>query len=260
MNDTDARHYPEKPAHAYLFGTCLVDLFCPDAGLDAVRLLEREGITVHFPNDQTCCGQPAYTSGFPDEARAVALAQMQLFSQPWPIIVPSGSCAGMMRHHYPKLFVDDPARLAEAHALGERIFELSEFLVHVARIKLQDCGPATTVALHTSCAARREMGTLEHARALLGQLPGVKLAIQEHESECCGFGGTFSLKHPSISSAMAADKVDAIKATGADAFVSADCGCMLNLNHTLQKRGDSLQGRHLATFLWQRTAEPGEKA
>ncbi len=258
MDASSSRHYPEKPKDVYLFGTCLVDLFCPEAGMDTVRLLEREGIAVHYPADQTCCGQPAYTSGFPDQARAVALTQMRLFPEPWPVIVPSGSCAGMMRHHYPKLFAEDAHRLAEAEALAERVFELSEFLLQVARIQLPDHGKQSTVALHTSCAARREMGTHVHARALLDQLPGVTLVTQSHEAECCGFGGTFSLKHPAISSAMAADKVDALKESGAEAFISADCGCMLNLNHTLQKRSDPFQGQHLASFLWQHTTE-GEK-
>lgn len=258
MDDIGSRHYPEKPQAVYLFGTCLIDMFCPEAGMDTVRLLEREGIAVHFPADQTCCGQPAYTSGFPDQARAVALAQLDLFPEPWPVIVPSGSCAGMMRHHYPKLFADDPARLLQANALAKRIFELSEFLVHVAKVQLMDKGAPATIAMHTSCAARREMGTHTHARALLDQLPGVTLVVQSHESECCGFGGTFSLKHPSISAAMSSDKADALKETGAQGFVSADCGCMLNINHTLQKRGDSFQGQHLATFLWQRTGN-GEK-
>ncbi|MBI4741146.1 MAG: (Fe-S)-binding protein [Betaproteobacteria bacterium] len=252
------RHYPEKPPAVYLFGTCLIDLFCPEAGMDTVRLLEREGIAVHFPAGQTCCGQPAYTSGFPDQARAVARSQLGLFPGPWPVVVPSGSCAGMMRHHYPKLFAGDPAQLAAAEALAERVFELSEFLLHVAKIQLQDSGRPATVALHTSCSARREMGTHRHARALLDQLPDVKLVTQEHEPECCGFGGTFSLKHPAISSAMAGDKIGALKESGAEAFVSADCGCMLNLNHTLQKRGDPFRGRHLATFLWQRTASVDE--
>ena len=259
MEETGSRRYPEKPAKVYLFGTCLIDLFCPQAGMDAVRLLEREGIEVHFPQDQTCCGQPAHSSGFPDQTRAVALAQLRLFPEPWPVIVPSGSCAGMMRHHYPKVFADDARLLSEAQALAERIFELSEFLLQVAKVRLTDRGAPARIALHTSCAARREMGTLEHARALLGQLPAVELALQAHESECCGFGGTFSLKHPSISSAMAGDKVDAIKETGAQSFVSADCGCMFNLNHTLEKRGDRLRGEHLATFLWRRTSSGGER-
>ena len=257
MTETGDRDYPDKPPRVYLFGTCLIDMFCPEAGMDAVRLLEREGIEVHFPPDQTCCGQPAHSSGFPEQTRAVALAQLRLFPEPWPVVVPSGSCAGMMRHHYPKVFADEPRLLAEATALAERIFELSEFLVHVAKVSLRDQGAPTRVALHTSCAARREMGTHVHARALLAQLPGVDVGLHEHESECCGFGGTFSLKHPAISSAMAADKADALKETGAVSFLSADCGCMLSLNHTLQKRGDGFQGQHLATFLWQRTGGEG---
>ncbi|HNC53005.1 MAG TPA: (Fe-S)-binding protein [Accumulibacter sp.] len=257
MEGCGNRKYPEKPASVYFFGTCLIDLFCPQAGLDAVRLLEREGIEVHFPPDQTCCGQPAHSSGFPAQTRAVALAQLRLFPEPWPVIVPSGSCAGMMRHHYPKIFADDPRLLVEATALAERVYELSEFLSQVVRIRLIDHGEPTRVALHTSCAARREMGTHVHARTLLDQLPGVEVAVHAHESECCGFGGTFSLKHPPISSAMAGDKVDAIKETGAQTFVSADCGCLFNLNHTLRKREDRLQGQHLATFLWQRTGSEG---
>jgi len=244
--------YDSRPTDVYFFATCLVDLFCPEAGMAAIALLEREGITVHFPEDQTCCGQPAYTSGYADDARAVAQTQMKLFPNAWPVVVPSGSCAGMMRHHYPKLFAEDPPLKAKAEALAERIFELSEFLLKVLKVQWKDYGQPTTVALHTSCSARREMGTHEHARALLAQLPGVHLVTPSHASECCGFGGTFSLKHPSISSAMASDKVDALKETGAETFISADCGCLLNINHTLQKRRDALQGKHLASFLLER--------
>ena len=249
-----------RPKNVYFFATCLVDLFCPEAGMDAIALLEREGLTVHFPENQTCCGQPAYTSGYADAARAVALTQMRLFPNDWPIVVPSGSCAGMMRHHYPRLFADDPQLQAEAEALAERVFELSEFLLEVLKVQWKGAGKAATVTLHTSCAARREMGTHVHARALLAQLPGVDVLTQSHESECCGFGGTFSLKHPAISSAMAGDKADALKETGAQTFLSADCGCLLNINHTLQKRGDTFQGKHLATFLLERLTAPGEKA
>jgi L-lactate dehydrogenase complex protein LldE len=249
----------QRPTDVYFFATCLVDLFCPEAGIDAIALLEREGITVHFPEDQTCCGQPAYTSGFAEQARRVALAQMQLFPKDWPVIVPSGSCAGMMRHHYPRLFADQPELKAQAEALGERVFELCEFLFNVLRVKWEDRGEPVTVALHTSCTARREMGTYEHGRALLGQLHGVNVVTQAQEAECCGFGGTFALKLPEISAAIAGDKADALKASGAQTFVSADCGCLLNISHTLQKRGDALQGKHLASFLRERLAESGKK-
>jgi L-lactate dehydrogenase complex protein LldE len=259
MNVPQDSRYDSRPTEVYFFATCLVDLFCPEAGMDAIALLEREGITVHFPEGQTCCGQPAYTSGYADEARAVAQAQMKLFPNDWPVVVPSGSCAGMMRHHYPLLFAEQPLLKAKAEALAERVFELSEFLLKVLKVRWKDCGQPTTIALHTSCSARREMGTHEHARALLAQLPGVHLVTQSHESECCGFGGTFSLKHPAISGAMAGDKADALKESGAESFVSADCGCLLNINHTLQKRRDAFQGKHLATFMLEHS-ESGKKA
>ncbi|HIH2653415.1 TPA: (Fe-S)-binding protein [Burkholderia cenocepacia] len=255
------RPYPTAPAHVYLFATCLVDLFVPEAGLDAVRLLEREGLTVHYPRGQSCCGQPAYSSGNPDEARRVAAAQLDLFAQPWPVIVPSGSCAGMIRHHCPALFADDPVHGPKARAIAERTYELAEFLVHVLDVRLDaiaaGAGPDERVVLHTSCAARREMGTRVHGVALVDALPGVTRIEHERESECCGFGGTFSLKHPDISGAMVRDKVASACATGCDRLVSADCGCLLNIGHAAAKAGAPLPVEHLASFLWRRTAGAG---
>src|SRR5262249_4281208 len=152
--------------------------FAPQAGLDAIRLLEREGIAVHFPPDQTCCGQPAYTSGYPDRARDVARRQLDLFPEAWPVVVPSGSCAAMMRHHYPKLFASDEALAQKAAGLAERIFELTEFLVHVVGFRRPDRGEDCTVALHTSCHAMREMGVRETSTALLAGLGNVTVARQ----------------------------------------------------------------------------------
>lgn len=247
----------QRPSDVYFFATCLVDLFCPEAGMDAIQLLEREGIRVHFPEDQTCCGQPAYTSGYSDQARAVAKVQLGLFPNDWPVVVPSGSCAGMMRHHYPTLFADDANLKARAEALSERVFELTEFFVKVLKVNWKGSGKAAKVTLHTSCSARREMGTHLHARELLGQLAGVEVLQQSHESECCGFGGTFAVRQPAISAAMAGDKADALKETGAEKFISADGGCLMNIDGTLAKRRDSFRGQHLASFLWQQTQ--GEK-
>lgn len=253
---SEDRAYPAaKPTDAYLFGTCVLDMFDPEAGLSAVKLLEREGLRVHFPQDQTCCGQPAYTSGLIDEARRVAASQLNLFPETWPIVVPSGSCAGMMRHHWPRLFAGQGAHEAMAQAIAARVYELTEFLVHVCQTKLTDRGQPATAVLHTSCSARREMNTHLSGRALLAQLGGVRLAEQHHESECCGFGGTFAVRHPDISAAMAADKTEALLDTGADRLVSADGGCLLNLNGTLEKRGAPLRGQHIASFLWQRTGD-----
>ncbi|MDX9706564.1 MAG: (Fe-S)-binding protein [Azospira sp.] len=251
---------PGRPGDVYFFATCLVDLFCPEAGLDAIRLLEREGIRVHFPEDQTCCGQPAYTSGYADEARQVARVQIGLFPKDWPVIVPSGSCAGMMRHHYPKLFAEEPALKAKAEALSQRVFELTEFFVEVLKVNWKGNGASRKVALHTSCSARREMGTHLHARALLGQLDNVELLNHAHEPECCGFGGTFAVRQPDISAAMAGDKADALKESGAEVFLSADGGCLMNIDGTLEKRGDGFRGQHLASFLWQQTQQVQESA
>ncbi|MBN3856460.1 (Fe-S)-binding protein [Paraburkholderia sp. Ac-20340] len=266
------RQYPTgpRPTDVYLFATCLVDLFVPQAGIDAVKLLEREGLTVHFPRGQSCCGQPAYSSGNPRQAREVARAQLGLFEQPWPVIVPSGSCAGMMRHHWPALFdsddAGDPARdkadAARATAIAGRVYELTEFLVRVLDIDLGPHGaysdaardqPEERVVLHTSCGARREMGTRVHGVEAVDALPGVTRIEHERESECCGFGGTFSLKHPDISGAMVADKIASACATGCNRLVSADCGCLLNIGHAAQRKGSPLEVEHLASFLWRRT-------
>lgn len=250
------------PRDVYFFATCVVDQFFPDAGLDAITLLEREGLRVHFPENQTCCGQPAYTSGFHEQARQVARAQLDLFPEPWPVVVPSGSCAGMMKHHYPDLFAGDPALHAKACDLSGRIYEFTEFLVKVLGVRLTDSGAPATVVLHTSCSARREMGVHVTGRALLDQLGQVTVAQQAHEAECCGFGGTFSVKHPEISGAMVKDKVDALKATGAQRVVSADCGCLMNiLGHAAWRDKQegratpTLPGEHIATFLLKRTEQ-----
>ena len=256
------RLYPSKPSDAYLFATCLVDQFAPEAGLDTVNLLEREGIKIHFPEQQTCCGQPAYNSGYPDEARAVARQQLDLFPRPWPVVVPSGSCAAMMRHHYPKLFADDPVLLAKARELAERIFELTEFLVHVVDFRQQDLGTPCTVALHTSCHARREMKSHETSAALLGSLANLNVVQQARAEECCGFGGTFAIRYPEISEAIVSDKVDSLRATGAERVVSADCGCLFNILGRAAKLDEiagrataSLPGEHIASFLWHRTSK-----
>ncbi|WBS05316.1 (Fe-S)-binding protein [Pseudoduganella sp. SL102] len=250
------RPYPATPpSHVYLFGTCVIDLFMPQAGLDAVRLLEREGVTVHFPRGQSCCGQPAWSSGNPQQARDVALAQMALFPHDWPIVVPSGSCAGMMRHHWPELFAGDADLGAQARRLSGRIYELSEFLLNVLHVRypagrLDD----EDVVLHTSCGARREMGTRGHGVALVDGLPGVRRLEHARESECCGFGGTFCLKHPDISGAMVADKIAAACATGVRRVVSADCGCLLNIGHAARAKNAPLEVEHMASFLWRRAS------
>lgn len=238
--------------NVYVFGTCLIDLFDPQAGLSAIKLLEHAGYQVVFPDDQSCCGQPAYTSGYPAEALAVAERQVKLFTEDWPIIVPSGSCAGMMKHHWPRLFGENHPLSEQVARVSQQVYEFTEFLVKVAQFKVEDLGTPCQVVLHTSCSARREMGAHLTSRALLDQLAQVETLTQDREAECCGFGGTFSVRHPGLSSAMAADKAEALVQTGAQRLVSADCGCLSNLNGTLAKQGQRLQGTHIATFLAER--------
>ena len=262
LENTQGRVYPPKPLDVYLYATCLVDQFAPKAGMDTILLLEREGIRVHFPENQTCCGQPAYSSGYPDEARAVASRQLTIFPEPWPVVVPSGSCAAMMRHHYPQLFSANPALLAKSQALAERIFELTEFLVHVVDFKQPDLGRDCTIALHTSCHARRDMGSHETSAALLASLAQVNVVQQARIEECCGFGGTFAIRYPEISEAIVSDKVAALLATGAERVVSADCGCLFNITGRAAKLDEiaqldtpSLAGEHIASFLLRRTSK-----
>ncbi|GAA3698326.1 (Fe-S)-binding protein [Oceanisphaera sediminis] len=245
------RIYPAKPEKVYIYATCLVDMFSPQSGLDAIRLLELAGVEVIYVPKQTCCGQPAYSSGYEDDAKTTALSQMALFPAPWPVIVLSGSCGGMMHHHYRRLFAGSEQE-AVVNQFCDRVFELTEFLVQVCRIRLSDQGPATSVVLHTSCAARREMKVHNTARQLLSQLERVELREQAYESECCGFGGTFSVRHPAISEAMVQDKTQHLSEAGAEQLISADWGCLLNINGALEYQGKALKGIHLATFLLSR--------
>ncbi|MGD8908171.1 MAG: (Fe-S)-binding protein [Chromatiales bacterium] len=241
-----------RPESVYFFATCLIDLFYPRAGLAGIALLEREGVSVIFPRDQTCCGQPAYNAGYRDEARRVAGVQLDLFPRDYPIVVPSGSCAGMMKHHYPRLFAGTE-RHRQALEVAERVWELTGFLNEVLKIELHDLGQSLRVALHTSCSTRREMGMAHAGEALLAQLDKVELVEQDHKRECCGFGGTFAVKQPEISAAMVEDKTRALRETGAKRVVSQDCGCLMNIGGAFEWQGEGPSTQHIAEFLWERT-------
>jgi L-lactate dehydrogenase complex protein LldE len=237
---------------AYYFGTCVIDACFPQAGLAGIELLQREGVQVIFPQDQSCCGQPAYNSGFPEEARKVARHQLKAFAQDNPIVVPSGSCAGMLKHQYPPLFAGQPDE-EEALRFSNRIYELSEFLVKVLNVHLVDRGEPIKVTWHSSCHALREMAIIPYAKALLRQLERVELVELQNERECCGFGGTFSVKQPAISAAMVNDKVSDIVQTGAERVLATDCGCLLNIAGALGYRGLNIPTQHLAEFILERT-------
>lgn len=260
VNTQHLRNYPKNPKQVYLFGTCIVDSFFPDTGMDAIDLLEREGIEVIYPQGQSCCGQPAYNSGYKDEAKAVALSQVKQFPLDIPIVVISGSCGGMMRHHYLDLLGDSVGNDQEITDFCQRVFEFTEFLVNVLRLKPIDQGPKERVALHTSCAARREMGVHITGNKLISQLANVELVLHDYESECCGFGGTFAVKHADISAAMVADKSKYLVASDVVRYVSADHGCMMNINGALDYQKESLRGEHIATYLLNRIKGQPSKA
>jgi L-lactate dehydrogenase complex protein LldE len=242
----------DRPGAVYYYGTCLVDLFFPEAGLSGIRLLQREGLRVVFPQGQTCCAQPAYNCGYHEEARSVARRQIELFPEPYPIVVPSGSCAGMMKRHYPALFEGDPLH-AKVVDVASRVYELTQFLSNVLKVKLTDRGQKTRVTWHSSCHALREMGISEEPRSLLAQLANVELVPLTRERECCGFGGTFSVREPEISAAMVEDKSDDVLSTGAPILLSGDGGCLLNIGGRLAAKGETVAARHVAEFLWERT-------
>ncbi|MBI3992252.1 MAG: (Fe-S)-binding protein [Candidatus Lambdaproteobacteria bacterium] len=258
MTSADPIRYPDKPETVYFFGTCLVDNFYAQAGLAAVELIEREGVRVIFPQGQTCCGQPPFNSGYRDEARRVARAQMALFPRPFPVVVPSGSCGAMFRVHYAELFGGPDTAVSEqaqAREFAARVFEWSEFMHHVLRVRWEDRGPPVRVSYHPSCHLQRELGVRRAPLALLEQLSGVTLCPVEDAEECCGFGGTFAVKQEPISAAMVDDKARKIVAGGAEVLVACDAGCLMNIGGALARQGPAPRVLPLAQFIKERVHE-----
>ncbi len=232
-----------------LFVTCLVDLHRPTVGFAAIRLLEQAGCQVEVPRAQTCCGQPAYNSGDRATARAIARGVLDAFSGYDYVVVPSGSCGGMLRHHLPGLFQDDPNLRARADALGARTHELIAFLTNVRGMDAVAASYPGTVTYHDSCAGLRELGVKAQPRRLLGTVEGLSLAEMADPEVCCGFGGTFCVKYPDISTRMVTDKAADIAGTGAGTVLAGDMGCLLNMAGRLHREGSPVQVRHVAEVL-----------
>jgi L-lactate dehydrogenase complex protein LldE len=222
-----------------LFVTCLVDLMRPGIGFAALRLLEDAGCEVVVPGTQTCCGQPGWNSGDRASAYGLAAKLLEEFEQCDYVVLPSGSCTGMIRVHYREVFRDHPALRERAGQLAARTYELCDFLVNVARVQAVPGRFAGRVTYHDSCAGLREVGIKSQPRALLAKVPGLELAEMPEAELCCGFGGTFSVKFGDISAQMAQTKCRHIRAAGADAVVLGDLGCMLNIEGRLRRDGDT---------------------
>jgi len=239
---------PQSP-RVGLFVTCMVDLMRPGVGFAALRLLGRMGAQVVVPTGQTCCGQPAYNSGDFTNARILAQNVIEAFVDFDHVVVPSGSCAGMIRVHYPDVFKDDAVWQARAEDLAGRTFELTEYLADHLDFNPPAPGFPHTVAYHDSCASRRELKVLEQPRRLLANVPGLALKELADTETCCGFGGLFSIKFPDVSGAITKTKATLVEDTEADVLTGADLGCLINLAGHLKRQGSKVRVFHIAEIL-----------
>jgi L-lactate dehydrogenase complex protein LldE len=232
-----------------LFVTCLVDLFRPSVGFASLKLLEDAGCVVEVPESQTCCGQPAYNSGDRADAKSVARGVITAFEAYDYVVAPSGSCAGMIRRHYPALFSDDPAWRPRAEALASKTWELVSFLTDVLGVSTVSASLDSSVTYHDSCSGLRELGIQRQPRQLLRSVAGLELRELPDADVCCGFGGTFCVKYPDISNAIVEKKTAQIAATGATILLAGDLGCLLNMAGKLKREGWPTQTRHVAEVL-----------
>ena len=237
-----------KP-RAGLFVTCLVDMIRPSIGFAAVKLLEDAGCTVEVPETQTCCGQPAFNAGNRKDTVAIARAVIAAFKGFDYVVVPSGSCGGMIARHYPELFAAGTADRAAAEALAAKTHELVSFLVNVMKVKKVSAQFAARATYHDSCSGLRELGIKKEPRQLLASVEGVSLREMTDAEVCCGFGGTFCVKYPAISDKMLEKKLKHIAATGADTLIAGDLGCLMNMAGKLKRQGSAIKVRHVAEVL-----------
>lgn len=239
-----------------LFVTCLVDLFRPSVGFAAIKLLEQAGCEVHVPEAQTCCGQPAYNSGDRADAQSIAKQVIASFETYDYVVVPSGSCAGMLRKHFPALLDNDKAWSERAARLAGKVHELISFLVDVRGLTKVDARYYGTVTYHDSCSGLRELGIKNQPRDLLASVDGLTLKEMPDAEICCGFGGTFSVKYPDISDAMVEKKTDSVEETKADLLLAGDLGCLMNMAGKIKRQGTPVAVRHIAEVLADMADEP----
>jgi L-lactate dehydrogenase complex protein LldE len=240
---------PMYPKRVTLFVQCLVDGIYPQVAEAMVQVFKHLGIAVDCPEDQTCCGQPAFNSGYRSAAKRAAAHFLDVFAGDDTIVCPSGSCVAMVRHHYPELFADDERLLRRAHRVGRKTFEFSQYLVDV--LGVDDLGARFNgiVTYHDSCHLLRHLGIATQPRRLIGKVQGARLVEMTDADHCCGFGGTFAIKYPQISTAMVDDKVANILATGADAVIGCDISCLMNIQGRLSRLGSPVKTMHIAQLL-----------
>lgn len=238
------------PETVQLFVTCIMDTLYPETGEAVVRVLQRAGVNVSFPPGQTCCGQPAFNAGLRRQARKMAIHTIRAFENyPGAVIVPSGSCASMIRHSYEELFRDDQKWLPKALALAERTFEFSEFLVDVLGVTDLNAHFDGKLTYHSSCHLLRELGVDRQPRLLLSAVHGAEFVELPDTADCCGFGGVFSVEHPELSTGMLDRKIENLETTAAPVVVSCDAGCITNINGGLHRRHMPQKAVHIAEIL-----------
>lgn len=235
---------------ASLFITCLVDQFFPQVGLSMASVLRRLGVELDFSAAQTCCGQPAFNSGFQRESRSVAEKFLEDFKQSEYIVTPSGSCASMVKVFYKDLFKDGEKRKL-AIELGERTYEFTDFLVNVLRVEDVGASFPQRVALHQSCHLLRELNVRSEPQRLLKNVSGIELVEMERSDLCCGFGGLFSIKYPQISGGILQEKIDCIRKCEADVITATDMGCLMHMAGGLSRQRISVKTLHIAEVLAQ---------
>jgi L-lactate dehydrogenase complex protein LldE len=233
-----------------MFVTCMSDAMYPRVAESMMRLLSRYGVILEYPRVQTCCGQPAYNSGYWDEARTTARTILTAFEDSDFVVSPSGSCTYMV-HHYPELFKDEPEWLEKAKNLQSKSYEFTQFLVQVLGVTDVGASFPHKVTYHPSCHGTRLLGVKDEPRELLEHVKGLELVPIPYAEDCCGFGGTFSIKMPNISGAMVAEKVDHIKETEAEVLVGLDMACLLNIAGNMRHRGEAVRVMHLAELLYE---------
>jgi len=246
---------PSGKPRVGLFVTCLVDLMRPSVGFAAAKLLEDAGCDVDAPL-QTCCGQPAFNSGDRGAARDLAIQTIRAFEGFDHVVAPSGSCAGMIKAHYPELFEDDPNWLPKANALAAKTHELTSFLVDVLGVERVEARFDGSVTYHDSCSGLRELGVRPQPRQLLRSVEGLTLVEMADTDVCCGFGGTFAVKYGDISGAIVGKKTEDIVASGASTVLAGDLGCLMNMAGKLSRDGRHVTARHVAEVLAGMTDEP----
>jgi L-lactate dehydrogenase complex protein LldE len=232
-----------------LFIQCLVDGIFPEVGEAVVGIFRKLGVSLTCPTRQTCCGQPAFNSGYQGEARVAARRFIEIFQTAETIVCPSGSCVTMVRHHYPQLFADDAAWLQRAQEVAAKTFELTEYLVDILGVDDLGAHYNGVVTYHDSCHLLRTLRVKEQPRSLLRKIAGAEFVEMNDSDRCCGFGGSFSFKYADISAAMAEDKVDNIIASGADTVVGCDMGCLMNIQGMLSRQESSIRVMHIAELL-----------